>query len=53
LFNTFANRSINLLAKRDLVKLFLNDAVEPFANPIGLGMASLGFGVIDILDGQV
>jgi hypothetical protein len=44
---------INFLAKRYLVELFLNGAMETFANAIGLGMTSFGLGVIDVFDGQV
>src|SRR5208282_4466209 len=44
---------IELLAKRGGVKLFLDGAMEAFADTVGLWMPSLGAAVVDVLNRQV
>jgi hypothetical protein len=44
---------VELFAKGRGVELFLEGAMEAFADPVGLRMASFGAGVIDILYRQV
>ena len=44
---------VDLLSEGDLVKLLKDCLVEPFADPVGLRALGLGFGVLDIIDGQV
>ena len=43
------NGIIELLAKRDLIKLLKHRLVKPFADAVCLRASRLGFGVIDIL----
>lgn len=43
--------AIDLLAKHHAIELVQHRLVEPFANPIGLGMPRFRSGVIDVLHG--
>jgi hypothetical protein len=49
----FLQRSIDLLAERDAVKLVQDCLVEPFTDPVSLGVPHLGARVIDVLHGEV
>lgn len=49
----FVEREVQLAAERDLVELLQNRLVEPLANAVGLRMACLGFGVLDVVECQV
>lgn len=47
------NGAIYLAPERDLVKLLQNGLVEAFANAIGLRMAYLSLGMLDVVKRQV
>lgn len=49
----FLQRSIDLLPKRYAVELVQHRFVEPFTDPVGLGMLRLGARVIDVFHGEV
>ena len=44
---------IELLPKRDAIKLILDGAMETLADAVGLRALGLGPGVVDVLDRQV
>ena len=43
---------IDLFAEGNLIKLLQDGFVEAFADAVGLGRLYLGFGVVDVVDGQ-
>jgi len=49
----FLQTGVKLLAKGRGVELFLNGALEAFADAVGLGMPGFGAAVIDVLHRQV
>lgn len=46
-------RPIDLLPERHPIKFVQHRLVEPFTDPIGLGMPRLGARVVDVLHGKV
>jgi hypothetical protein len=49
----FVKAVVDLLAEGDLIELLQEGLVEAFADAVGLRTAGFGFGMVDVLDGQI